>query len=67
MRKINPTPEYSRENEAAFRDLLAREQAVTFKKTEDVIIDTRLILMSANGTAYQIVVSNAGALSTVAV
>lgn len=48
--------------------LIERMDQQNFKRGQDMdIANTRLILTSPNGTRYQVVVSNAGALSTVAV
>lgn len=48
--------------------IVEQEDARNVKKGQDIqLADERIILRSPNGTAYAIVVSNAGALSTVAV
>ena len=67
---FKPAPEkYSREDQHAARREADRTDRGNFKKLQDVRLENgeRLILKSANGTLYAIVVSNAGVLSTIAV
>jgi hypothetical protein len=62
-------PHYSRDDQQTARRELQRADRENFKKLQDVRLENgeRLILKSANGTLYAVVVSNAGVLSTVAV
>ena len=71
-----PKPEsaYSPQNEAAARAEIEREDKRNMKTGADIACSgstaeshPRLILVSPDGTRYRILVSNAGALSTVAV
>ena len=67
---FKPAPErYSREDQQAARREADRIDRGNFKKLQDVRLENgeRLILKSANGTLYALVVSDAGILSTVAV
>tara|TARA_R110002012_G_scaffold244246_1_gene418943 strand:+ start:2299 stop:2532 length:234 start_codon:yes stop_codon:yes gene_type:complete len=58
--------DYDRIVQASNNRALTEADRSNFKKFEDIDLanDERLILVSANGTRYKIVVSDAGALST---
>lgn len=60
---------YSAENERGFRRTIQEEfrQVVRRDRDYEPNPDARIILTSPNGTRYALTVSNAGALSTVAV
>lgn len=62
-------PNYNRESEQEMRKRLEIEDALSFKKGQDLRLQRgeRLILVSPNGTLYYITVDNAGALGTTAV
>jgi len=73
MNLPKPGPSYDAQNEAAARAAMEREDANNQKRLADVelngdsaISGRRLILKSPNGTRYRVLVSDAGALSTVA-
>jgi len=59
---------YSREDQDRLRTTLDAQDAANRKKAQDVEIAgaERLILASPNGSRWSVVVSNAGALSAVA-
>lgn len=61
-----PPEQYSTRDQAEVRRTLQLEDAVNFKKGQDVRLarGERLVLYSPNGTAYQVTVDNAGNLST---
>jgi len=61
--------DYNRIVQASNNRALTEADRANFKRFEDIDLanDERLILVSANGTRYKIVVSDAGALSTSAV
>jgi len=64
----NPPTEYEPEYMYDLSSLIIGEEAVTVKVDRDNIFDTgSIILRSANGNYFKVVVSNAGALSTTAV
>lgn len=65
MNLPQPSEKYSQTNEAETRAQLDQRFARTQLRTGDHEPD-RLILKSPNGTRWQIVVSNAGALSATA-
>lgn len=62
-----PGPSYSEENEAQARTEIAREDRRNLKTGRDVDIgDAKLILTSPDGARFQVVASNGGAISLVA-
>lgn len=62
-----PGPGYDSDNEAQTRTLIEQEDRRNLKTGRDVAVGSaRLILTSPNGSRFSVVVSNAGALSTVA-
>lgn len=62
-----PGPQYDIENEAQARTEIAREDRRNLKTGRDVDIgDAKLILTSPDGTRFQVVASNGGAISLVA-
>lgn len=64
MKLPTPDDQFMRES---FR-ILERMDNNNYKKNQDLEIgQSRIILMSPNGTRYALVVSNTGALSTVVV
>lgn len=64
MRLSPPTDEQMRQN---FRAIEA-EDRMNYKRNQDIDVGTNSIILTApNGMRYRLVVSNAGALSTVAV
>jgi hypothetical protein len=74
MNLPKPPRDYGQNDQAQTRDLVAREDARNVKKGADLefngdaaVAGPRLILVSPNGTRFRLLVSNAGALSTVAV
>jgi hypothetical protein len=67
MQLSAPPAIYDPFNEGHMRATLMREDSRNRKKDEDVDMGaSKLILISPNGTRYAVMVSNAGALSTVA-
>lgn len=67
MNLPRPSDKYDATNEAQTRGTLETADGQNMKKTADVaIIRRRLILQSPNGSLFSIVVSNAGALSATA-
>jgi len=64
-----PAPSYDVQNEAETRTEIERELQSKFARGQDVELanNERLILVSPNGTRYQITVDNTGTLSAVAV
>lgn len=62
-------PAYSRESEQEMRKRLEQEDAINFKKGQDLRLQRgeRLILASPNGTLFYLTVNNAGTLGTTAV
>ncbi len=68
MRLPTPPPDYSVADQARLRFALESADAQNLKQGYDVEMSAgRVILTSANGTRYALVVSNAGVLSTVPV
>ena len=66
--KLPPAPErYDSREQNAMRAVLEREDLNDFKRNQDVEIRTRLILASADGTRYEVTVSNLGAIVVTAV
>jgi hypothetical protein len=66
--KLPPAPErYDSREQNAMRAILEREDLNNLKRNQDVEIRTRLILASADGTRFQVTVSNAGAIVVAAV
>lgn len=65
MNLPQPSDKYSAANEAQTRSLIEQDLMQVQRKSQDYA-PTRLILKSANGTRWQIVVSDAGALSATA-
>lgn len=62
-----PSPQYDENNEAITRAQIDAMDAQNMKKTQDVILrNRRLVLPSPNGSLWEIKVSNAGVVSTVA-
>lgn len=63
-----PSPQYDVRDQAEFRNALQSEDGLNFKRGQDVRLarGERLIIYSPNGTAFEVVVSNAGVLSAVA-
>ena len=62
-----PSPEYDVINEGQARATLERNDKELMRKTQDVeIIRRRLILQSPNGNLWSVTVSNAGVLSATA-
>ena len=61
-----PPDEYDRSLEMSNNRALEESDHTNFKHFQDVDLanNERLILVSANGTRYQVVVSDAGVLST---
>ncbi len=67
----SPGETYSKQNEAATRAEIDREDKRNQKIGADIVSNgdatvkgPRLIIVSPNGTRYRVLVSNAGALST---
>lgn len=68
MRLPRPPERYDPRDQAELRVQLERADDASHKRGQDVEIGAaRLILRAPNGTRYSITVSNAGALSAVAV
>jgi hypothetical protein len=69
LRLPRPSDEYDRLYQAEANLTLETADRGNFKHFEDVDLanNERLILVSANGTRYSILVSDAGALSTTAI
>ncbi|TWI32746.1 hypothetical protein [Paracoccus sulfuroxidans] len=68
VRLPDAPPAYSQMAEIARNRVIEAEFAKTFRKGRDTEIgEGRLILTVPNGTRWQVTVSNAGALSAVAV
>jgi hypothetical protein len=69
LRLPRPSEEYDRQQQAEMHLTLEIVDRSNFKHFEDVDLanSERLILVSANGTRYSVVVSDAGALSTTAI
>lgn len=68
MRLPTPQPRYDMRTEAARDRQLEQADAENHKRGRDVEVGrARVVLTSPNGTRYALVVSDAGALSTVAV
>lgn len=65
MNLPQPLKDYSAANEAQTRSLIERDLMQLQRKSQDYE-PTRLILKSANGSRWQIVVSDAGVLSATA-
>ena len=68
--RVSPPPaEYDRIGESNRNLALELADRANLKRFEDVDLanNERLILVSANGTRYSVVVSNAGVLSTTAI
>ena len=64
----NPPTEYEPEYMYDLSSLIIGEEAVTVKVDRDNVFDTgTIVLKSANGSFFKVVVSNAGVLSTTAV
>ncbi len=62
-----PMSAYDKSNEQQARNLMEQADRQNQKRTADIEVDGRLlVLISPNGTRYSVVVSNAGVLSTVA-
>jgi len=68
MSLVRAPLQYSREDQDRLRTTLDTQDAANRKKAQDVEIAgaERLILASPNGSRWSVVVSNAGALSAVA-
>ena len=69
VRRLTLAPareEYDRLNQVSNNRALEEADHTNFKHFQDIDLanNERLILVSANGTRYQVVVSDAGALST---
>jgi len=63
-----PSPQYDVVNEGQARATLERNDKELMRKTQDVeIVRRHLILQSPNGNLWSVVVSNAGVLSATAV
>ncbi len=63
-----PSPQYDVVNEGQARATLERNDKELMRKTQDVeIVRRRLILQSPNGNLWSVAVSNAGVLSATAV
>ncbi len=69
LRLARPNSDYNASSETNRNLQLEQADRANFKHFEDVDLanNERLILVSADGTRYSVVVSNAGALSTVAI
>ena len=74
MNLPKPDVTYSQQNEAALRAELEREDKRNLKAGGDVVFSgsaaeshPRLIGVSPNGTRYRLLISNSGAITTVAV
>ena len=68
MKLPNPPTGYDRRDQAETRVLMERADYLNHKRNQDVEIGAaRLILTSANGTRFSVVVSNAGVLSATAI
>lgn len=69
LRLARPSDDYDRLHQAEANLTLEIADRGNFKRFEDVDLanNERLILVSANGTRYSVVVSDAGALSTTAI
>jgi len=62
-----PSPQYDVINEGQARATLERNDKELMRKTQDVeIVRRRLILQSPNGALWSVTVSNAGVLSATA-
>lgn len=62
----NPPPTYSPADQSALRAAIMGLDRGNQKNGQDIDLrNARLFIYSANGSRFQIVVSNAGALSTV--
>lgn len=67
MRLPTPQPRYDMRTEAARNRQIEQSDAENHKRNRDIEVGrARVILTSPNGTRYALVVSNTGALSTVA-
>jgi len=69
LRLARPSDDYDRLHQAEANLTLELADRGNFKRFEDVDLanEERLILVSANGTRYSVVVSDAGVLSTTAI
>ena len=69
MRLASAPKEYDSSSEQALRNEVLKADLENWKRGRDIELarGDRVILRSPNGTRYAITVSNAGALSTVAV
>jgi hypothetical protein len=68
MRLPEPPPQYDRRDESLTRRSIEQEDVRNHKKGQDIEVSpARIILKSPNGTRWALTVSNAGALSAVAV
>jgi hypothetical protein len=68
MKLPNPPTGYDRRDQAETRVLMERADYLNHKRNQDVEIGAaRLVLTSANGTRFSVVVSNAGVLSATAI
>jgi hypothetical protein len=63
MNTPDALPAYSKDNESAFRREVEQADKQNLKRRQ--VVD-QLLLRAPNGTVYQVVVSNAGALSATA-